>query len=70
VRYLSTASAAQAVDMSRSFIAREIKDGNLPAIDIAPAGSPRPRYRITEEALAAFIERRYGRTYEPQRESA
>lgn len=70
MRYYSTTSAAEAVELSRSLIAREVKVGNLPAIDIAPVGASRPRYRIAEEDLATFIKERYGRAYEPKTEAA
>lgn len=39
-------------------IRRMIASGELPAVDIAPEGSRRPRYRIRADDLAEYINSR------------
>lgn len=61
MRYLSTVSAARVMDVSRQFVARAIKDGTLPARNLAPDGK-RPIYRVAEADIHAFMKGRRSAT--------
>lgn len=54
LRYLSTGTIAEAAGVSRRTVARDIKSGILPAVDIATPGSTRPRWRVAEHDLQGY----------------
>jgi excisionase family DNA binding protein len=54
LRYYSTATAATELGVARVTINRAIDAGRLKAVDISFDTSPRPRWRITAEALAEY----------------
>jgi excisionase family DNA binding protein len=56
VRYLSTAEAAEVVGVGRMTLYRWCKEGLLPSSNISTGD--RPRYRIAEADLHAYMEDR------------
>ena len=56
--YFSPPQLAKRFGVKPSKIVRFIRAGELRAIDLAAAGSKRPRFRISPEAVAEFERRR------------
>ena len=56
-KLLSMPDAAQRLDCSRSYVYRLIASGQLRSVDIRVAGNTRPKPRVYEHELEAFIER-------------
>jgi len=54
---LSMPDAARRLGCSRSYIYRLIASGQLRSVDIRVAGNTRPKTRVYEHEVAAFIER-------------
>lgn len=52
---LSVTDAAKALGVSRWTVYRLIAAKDLPAADVAPTGSKRPKTRVPAEAIAAFL---------------
>jgi len=57
-RWLTPPAIAEALGVSHEKVMAWIKSGELPAVDVAARGSRRPRFRISPEAFAEFLERR------------
>jgi excisionase family DNA binding protein len=60
LRYLSTAEAGKAIGISAQAVRRYIEAGHLPAVNIAASG--RKRFRISEDALRDFMDKRPSHT--------
>ncbi len=52
---LTTKEAARVLGLSDQTILNFIRDGSLAAINVARAGSRRPRYAVTGNSLNAFL---------------
>lgn len=55
IRAYSVAEAAERIGVNRATVHRWVIAGRLPAFDIGAPGG-RPRFRITEQDLRAFID--------------
>lgn len=56
MRYLPTSEVAERLGCSHDTALRRIRDGELPAINISTG--VRPRFRVTDVDLEAFLEAR------------
>jgi excisionase family DNA binding protein len=54
---LSMPDAAKRLGCSRSYIYRLIESGQLSSVDIRVAGNTRPKTRVYEHEIEAFIKR-------------
>lgn len=63
--YLNTIpETAKKLQVSRETVYQLINRGDLESCDIAPSGSRRPKTRVSDEHIAAFIK---ARTRKPKR---
>lgn len=57
---LTVGQVADILNTAKTTINRMVVDGRLSAIDITPAGSRSPRYRIDSTVLEKFLDERQG----------
>lgn len=56
--YHAPAEVGERFGISTSAVLSLIRSGALPAVNVSPPGTRRPRYRISESDIAEFLERR------------
>ena len=66
-KYLSSLVAAELLGVNDEKIRRWIADGSLKAFNVTQDASNRPRWRISEDDLRAFLETRASRPPEKKR---
>lgn len=73
LEFLDVPQAAERLKVNADLVRSWIGSGELPAANIAKPGGRKPRWRIAEADLAAFLERRGNRKPEspaPRRRAA
>jgi len=65
--FLSPPAIAKQLRVSRDTVLGWIRSGELTAVDLASPGSTRPRYRIDQADLRAFLLRRQVQTTPKQK---
>ncbi|MEX0700725.1 MAG: helix-turn-helix domain-containing protein [Planctomycetales bacterium] len=59
--YLTPADVADILGVAPESVVAWLRSGELVGIDVSRPGSSRPRYRISPDALAAFVAARASR---------
>jgi excisionase family DNA binding protein len=57
-RWLTPPAVAEQLGIDADRVVRLIRSGEIEAVDVSNRGSRRPRFRISPQALEAFLNRR------------
>ncbi|MDZ7620836.1 MAG: helix-turn-helix domain-containing protein [Patescibacteria group bacterium] len=66
MKTLSPAEVAKQLGVGGDKVRTWIESGEMPALNVAATKGKRPRWRVTEEGLAAFVASRQNRLPEPK----